>query len=104
MHFKYLIFVFTSFQFNFLIIFILNFMLFFKFYSPEIFLTFSTILLLLFNTFLINKLKFKTPILNFEIFYQIFTILLILLLLLTNVSYYNIGFDFFFLRLILHKI
>jgi len=71
-------------------------MLFFKVYLPEIFLAFVTILLLLFNTFLINKLKFKTPILNFEILPQIITTLLILLLLLKNVSSYNIGFDFFF--------
>lgn len=79
-------------------------MLFFKVYLPEIFLAFSTILLLFFNTFLINKFKFKIPILNFEIFFQIITILLILLMLLSNVSSYNIGFDFFFLLLILHKI
>lgn len=71
-------------------------MLFFKVFIPEIFLAFSTILLLLFNTFLINKLKFKTPILNYEIFHQIITIFLILLFLLTNVSSFNIGFDFFF--------
>jgi len=71
-------------------------MLFFKVFIPEIFLAFSTILLLLFNTFLINKLKFKTPILNYEIFHQIITIFLILLFLLTNISSFNIGFDFFF--------
>jgi NADH-quinone oxidoreductase subunit N len=71
-------------------------MLFFKVYLPEIFLAFSTILLLLFNTFLINNLKYKTPILNFEICNQIFTILFILFFLLTNISSYNIGFDFFF--------
>lgn len=71
-------------------------MLFFKVYLPEMFLAFSAISLLLFNTFLISQLKFKTPILNFEIFFQISTILLILLLLLTNIASYNIGFDFFF--------
>ena len=72
-------------------------MLFFKFYAPESFLAFSAISLLLFNTFIINFLKFKTPILNFEIFHQIGTILLLLLFLLSNVSFFNIGFDFFFI-------
>lgn len=71
-------------------------MLFFKVYLPEIFLAFSTILLLLFNTFLINNLKYKTPILNFEICNQIFTLLFILLLLLINISSFNVGYDFFF--------
>jgi NADH-quinone oxidoreductase subunit N len=71
-------------------------MLFFKIYFPEIFLTFSTLLLLLFNTFLINQFKFKIPILNLEIFNQIFTIFLFLILLLTNISSFNIGLDFFF--------
>lgn len=67
-----------------------------KVFLPEVFLGFFTILLLLFNTFLINKLKFKTPILNFEIFQQIITLLFILLFLLSNISSFNIGFDFFF--------
>ncbi len=71
-------------------------MLFLKVYLPEIFLSFSTITLLLFNTHLINKLKFKTPILNFEILCQVFTILLLLGFLLLNVSSFNIGLDFFF--------
>jgi NADH-quinone oxidoreductase subunit N len=71
-------------------------MLFLKVYLPEIFLGFSAISLLLFNTFLINKLNFKTPILNFEIFHQILTILLILFFLLCNISSFNIGLDFFF--------
>ncbi len=71
-------------------------MLFLKVYLPEIFLSFSTIILLLFNTYLINKLKFKTPILNFEILYQVFTILLLLFFLLCNISSFNTGLDFFF--------
>lgn len=71
-------------------------MLFFKIYLPEIFLVFCLIIVLIFNTILINNLKFKTPILNFEIFTQIFTILSLLLLLLSNIESFNIGFDFFF--------
>jgi NADH-quinone oxidoreductase subunit N len=71
-------------------------MLFLKVYLPEIYLAFCTIILLLFNTFLINQFKFKTPILNFEIFNQIFNILIILFCLLINISSFNIGFDFFF--------
>ena len=71
-------------------------MLFFKIYLPEIFLVFCIILLLIFNTLIINNLKFKTPILNFEIFTQIFTLLGLLLFLLSNIGSFNIGFDFFF--------
>ncbi len=71
-------------------------MLFFKIYLPEIFLGFSAISLLLFNTFLINQLKYKTPILNFEILNQTFSIILILFLLLFNISSFNVGYDFFF--------
>ncbi len=71
-------------------------MLFLKVYLPEIFLSFSTITLLLFNTYLINNLKFKTPILNIEILYQVFTIIVLLVFLLCNISSFNIGLDFFF--------
>ena len=57
-------------------------MLFLKFYAPESFLAFSAISLLLFDTFIINFLKFKTP-----IFYQIGTLFLLLLFILSNVSF-----------------
>lgn len=71
-------------------------MLGFKVFLPEAFLGFTIIILLLFNTIIINKSKTKTAILNFEILHQIFSILLILVFLLSNVSSFNIGFDFFF--------
>ena len=67
-----------------------------KIYFPEGFLAFSAIALLIFNTLLIHFLKFKMPILNVEILHQIFTILVLLLFLLSNIHYFNIGFDFFF--------
>ena len=41
---------------------------FFKLYSPEIYLIFSGLSLLIYNSYIINK--FKHPILNFEIFFQ----------------------------------
>ena len=69
---------------------------FFKLYTPEGFLTFSSVSLLIFNSFIINNTKFKYPLLNFEIFFQIFTIGIITLLLLLNVSFVNINYNFFF--------
>ena len=67
-----------------------------KTYFPEGFLAFSAIALLLFNTLLIHFLKFKMPILNLEILHQIITILILLLFLLFNINYFNIGLDLFF--------
>ena len=67
-----------------------------KLYSPEGFLTFSCISLLVFNSTFAYNIKFKFPILNFEIFHQVITIAFITLLLLTNMSIISIGFDFFF--------
>ena len=68
-----------------------------KLYSPEGFLTFSCISLLVFNSLFAYNLKFKFPILNFEIFHQIITITFITQALLTNMSIISIGFDLFFL-------
>ena len=68
----------------------------FKLYSPEGFLTFSCISLLVFNSTFTYNLKYKFPILNFEIFHQVLTISIITLLLLTNMHIVSIGFDFFF--------
>lgn len=71
-----------------------------KLYSPESYLIFSCILLLIFNSLFAYNLKYKFPILNFEIFHQTITISCITFLLLTNMSIVNIGFDFFFLSTI----
>ncbi len=68
-----------------------------KLYSPEGFLTFSCISLLVFNSTFTYNLKFKFPILNFEIFHQVITLAVITLLLLTNMSIVSIGFDLFFI-------
>lgn len=69
---------------------------FFKLYTPEGFLTFSSLSLLIFNSVLTNNYKLKFPLLNFEILFQIFTICLITLFLLINVSIVHINFNFFF--------
>jgi NADH-quinone oxidoreductase subunit N len=66
-----------------------------KLYSPEGFLTFSCISLLVFNSVFAYSIRFKFPVLNFEIFHQVFTITLITFLLLTNMSIISIGFDAF---------
>jgi NADH-quinone oxidoreductase subunit N len=68
-----------------------------KLYSPEGFLTFSCICLLVFNSLFAYSLKFKFPVLNFEIFHQVITLILITFILLTNMSIISIGFDLFFL-------
>lgn len=68
----------------------------FKLYSPEGFLTFSCISLLVFNSTFTYNLKYKFPILNFEIFHQILTIGFITFFLLTNMKIISIGFDIFF--------
>ncbi len=67
---------------------------FFKLYSPEGFLIFTTIFLLVFNSFIISSKR--NILLNIEIFIQILTLGVILLLLLINISYINIGYNFFF--------
>lgn len=69
----------------------------FKIYSPEGFITLSCLSLLIFNSVFAYNIKFKFPILNFEIFHQVLTILLITLFLLTNMSIISIGFDMFFI-------
>jgi NADH-quinone oxidoreductase subunit N len=71
-------------------------MLLLKIYIPELYLSLSLIALLLFNILLITRAKYRLPILNYEILFQIFSILIILFLLLFNISCYNIGFDIFF--------
>ena len=68
----------------------------FKLYSPEGFLTFSCICLLVFNSTFTYNLKYKFPILNFEIFHQILTIGIITFFLLTNMKIISVGFDIFF--------
>jgi NADH-quinone oxidoreductase subunit N len=71
-----------------------------KLYSPEGFLIISCISLLVFNSTFTYNIKFKFPILNFEIFHQILTLIVITLLLLTNMSIISVGFDFFFISTI----
>lgn len=67
---------------------------FFKLYTPEIFLTFSVISLLIYNSYIINFFKF--PVLNLEILFQIFTITFITFFLFTNVSFFSFEEIFFF--------
>lgn len=66
-----------------------------KLYSPELFLGFSSIILLVFNSIFAYNIKFKFPILNFEIFHQVLTITIITFILLINMSLISIGFDDF---------
>lgn len=65
-------------------------------YFPESFLILSTLFLLLFNSILITSIKFKFPILNFEIFFQLCTILILTFFLLNNISFININYNIFF--------
>lgn len=70
---------------------------FFKVYTPESFLGFTTILLLLFNCFLISyNTKNKFPILNIEILIQIVTLCIITLFLFFNTTFFFNNFNFFF--------
>lgn len=73
-------------------------------YFPESFLILSTLFLLLFNSILITSIKFKFPILNFEIFFQLCTILILTFFLLNNISFININYNIFFLIIIILKI
>lgn len=56
----------------------------FKAFWPELFLSLSIIFLLLFDSQLINNLKFHFPVLENEIFFQIYTVLFYVFLLLLN--------------------
>jgi len=56
----------------------------FKAFWPELFLSLSIIFLLLFDSQLINNFKFHFPVLENEIFFQIYTVLLYVFLLLLN--------------------
>jgi NADH-quinone oxidoreductase subunit N len=67
-----------------------------KLYSPEGFLTFATIFLLITNSTFAYNFKFRYPILNFEIFHQVLILCIITLLLLLNMSLINVGYNLFF--------
>ena len=69
----------------------------FKAFWPELFLSLSIIFILLFNSQLINNLKFQFPILERENFFQVSIILFFLLLLLINNEILGYDFNFFFL-------
>lgn len=70
--------------------------MFFKLYTSEGFLIFSSVSLLIFNSIMAYSNKFKYPILNIEIFFQILTIIIFCLFLLLNISFISIGDNFFF--------
>ena len=69
----------------------------FKGFWPELFLCLSVIFLLLFNSQLINSLKFQFPVLENEIFYQVYIILFYVLLLLLNNNILGYDSEIFFL-------
>lgn len=68
----------------------------FKAFWPELFLSFCIIFLLLFNSQLINNFKFQFPVLENEIFFQIYTILFYVFLLLLNNEIVGYDSNFFF--------
>jgi NADH-quinone oxidoreductase subunit N len=68
----------------------------FKAFWPELFLSFSIIFILLFNSQLINNLKFQFPILENEIFFQIYIVLFYVFLLLLNNQILGYDSNFFF--------
>lgn len=68
----------------------------FKSFWPEFFLSFSILVLLLFNSKIINNLKFKFPILEHEIFVQSFIILFYVFLLLSNNVILSFDSNYFF--------
>jgi NADH-quinone oxidoreductase subunit N len=68
----------------------------FKAFWPELFLSLCIILLLLFNSQLINNFKFQFPILENEIFFQMFTVLFYIFLLLSNNEIVGYDSNFFF--------
>lgn len=70
--------------------------MFFKLYTSEGFLIFSSVSLLIFNSIMAYSNKFKYPILNSEIFFQILTIIILCLFLLLNISFISVGDNFFF--------
>lgn len=76
----------------------------FKAFWPELFLSLSIIFLLLFDSQLINSIKFNFPILNSEIFFQIVIILFYLLILLLNNKIFGFDYNFFFISDLSSKI
>jgi len=69
-----------------------------KSFIPEIFLSLSTLLQLIFNVRLINNLKFNFPILDKEIFIQTFFVITSLFLLLLNLKIEGFFSNFLFLN------
>jgi NADH-quinone oxidoreductase subunit N len=70
----------------------------FKAFWPEFFLSLSIIFLLLFDSQLINNFKFQFPVLENEIFFQIYTILFYVFLLILNNEILGYDSNFFFLN------
>ena len=68
----------------------------FKSFWPELFLSFSILVLLLYNSKIINNFKFKFPILEHEIFVQSLIILFYVFLLLLNNTLLGFDSNFFF--------
>lgn len=58
----------------------------FKAFSPEFFLSISTILILVSNAYIINNLQYNFPLLEKEILFQVFFILFCALVLMLNVN------------------
>lgn len=69
----------------------------FKAFWPELFLSLSIIFILLFDSQLINNLKFQFPVLEKEIFFQVYVILFFVFLLLLNNEILGYDSNFFFL-------
>lgn len=70
----------------------------FKAFWPEVFLSLSIILLLLYDSQLINNLKFHFPVLENEIFFQVYTVLFYVFLLFLNTKILGYDSNLFFLN------
>ena len=58
-----------------------------KSFSPEIFLSISILFQLVFNARFVNNLKFNYPVIDREIFFQTFFIVVCLIMLLINICW-----------------
>jgi NADH-quinone oxidoreductase subunit N len=76
----------------------------FKAFWPELFLSLFLIKLLVLDSHIINRLNFNFPILNNEIFIQIFISLFFVFLLITNNYIFGFDFNYFFITDLSSKI
>jgi NADH:ubiquinone oxidoreductase subunit 2 (subunit N) len=69
-----------------------------KSFSPEIFLSMSILFQLVFNARFVNNLKYNYPVIDREVFFQTFFIVVCLILLLINLKIEGFLSNFLFLN------